>query len=48
MQSMRIPTTATAAIFSLVVLSGSARAADWPTARGNAQRTGISDGQPGP
>lgn len=30
------------------MLSGFARAADWPTNRGNPQRTGCIDGKPGP
>src|SRR5260221_304499 len=34
-------------VLLVVVMVGNARA-DWPMARGNAQRTGNVDGQPGP
>src|SRR3954453_1979236 len=33
---------------ALIVGFGSQALADWPAARGNAQRTGNVDGQPGP
>jgi outer membrane protein assembly factor BamB len=37
-----------ALIASCLIAAPLASAADWPTARGNAQRTGHVDGQPGP
>lgn len=35
-------------LLASLTLAATATAADWPTARGNAQRTGNIDGQPGP